>query len=53
MHPKVMEYLNKAKALWGARSISQQMIIGGLTAILTAAFVVGMVLMNKPDFKVL
>lgn len=53
MHPKIMEYLNKAKAVWSARSMSQQMLIGGLTAVLTAVFVVGIVLMNRPDFKVL
>ncbi len=53
MHPKVMEYLEKAKNLWSGRSISQQVLIGGLAVTLMAAFVVGVILMNKPDYKVL
>ncbi len=53
MPPKVMEYLEKAKSLWTARSLSQRMIIGGLAALLTAAFVVGIMYMNRPDFRVL
>jgi len=53
MHPKIAEYLAKAKNLWTARSISQQMVIGGLTALLTALFVAGIIYMNKPDYKVL
>lgn len=53
MHPKVSEYLDKAKNLWAARSMSQQMIIGGLAVVLVAAFIAGVIYLNKPDFKVL
>jgi len=53
MHPKVAEFLEKAKNLWSKRSLSQQVLIGALTALVTVAFVVGIVYMNKPDFKVL
>jgi flagellar M-ring protein FliF len=53
MPPKIAEYLEKAKNLWTARSLPQQAIIVGLALLLTAAFVVGIMYMNKPDFKVL
>jgi len=53
MHPKVAEYFDKAKNLWTARSITQQMLIGGMAALLVAAFVAGIIYMNKPDYKVL
>ncbi|MDO9630315.1 MAG: flagellar M-ring protein FliF, partial [Humidesulfovibrio sp.] len=53
MHPKVMEYLDKAKNVWTGRSLPQQVIIGGLTVALLAAFVVGIIIMNKPDYRVL
>jgi len=53
MPPKILEYLTKAKNLWTARSLTQQMVIGGLAALLTAVFVAGIIYMNKPDFKVL
>ena len=53
MHPKLLELFEKAKNVWTARSISQQVLIGGLAVALIAAFIVGMVIMNKPDFKVL
>ena len=53
MPPKLAEFLNKAKNLWTARSLSQQMLIGGLAAVLTAMFVVGIIYLNRPDFRVL
>jgi len=53
MHPKVAEYFDKAKGLWSARSITQQMLIGGLAVVLVAAFVSGVIYMNKPDYRVL
>jgi flagellar basal-body M-ring protein/flagellar hook-basal body protein (fliF) len=53
MHPKVAEFLNKAKALWTSRTVSQQMIIGGLAVVLIAAFIAGIIYMNRPDYKVL
>ena len=53
MHPKLMELLEKAKNVWTARSISQQVLIGGLTVARIAAFVVGIIIMNKPDYRVL
>lgn len=53
MHPKIAEYLDKGKALWTGRSVPQQVLIGGLAAVMLVAFVVGLVLLNKPDFKVL
>jgi len=48
-----MEYLEKAKNVWMGRSLSQQVIIGGLAVALMAAFIVGVVIMNKPDYRVL
>jgi flagellar M-ring protein FliF len=53
MNPKVAEYLEKGKSIWTARSVPQQVLIGGLAAVMLIAFVVGLVLMNKPDYKVL
>lgn len=53
MHPKVAEYFDKAKNLWTARSMTQQMLIGGLAVLLVAAFVGGIIYMNQPDYKVL
>lgn len=53
MPPKITEILEKAKSLWTARTLSQRMIIGGLAALLTAAFVVGIMYLNRPDFRVL
>lgn len=53
MHPKVTEYLDKAKNLWTARSMSQQVMIAGLTVAVLVAFAVGVYIMNKPDYKVL
>jgi len=53
MHPKIAEYLDKAKSIWTARSVPQQVLIGGLAAVMLVAFVVGLILLNKPDFKVL
>lgn len=53
MHPKVTEFLDKAKGLWGARSMSQQIMIAGLTLTMVVAFAVGIYLLNKPDYKVL
>lgn len=53
MHPKVLEYMDKAKNLWTARSMPQQVLIGGLAVVVLVAFGVGIYLMNKPDYKVL
>ena len=53
MHPKVAEYLDKAKNLWSARSMSQQVLIGSLATVLMAVFVAGVIFLNKPDYKVL
>lgn len=53
MHPKVLELLDKAKSIWSARSVSQQVMIIGLTAAMVLAFGLGVFMMNRPDFKVL
>lgn len=53
MHPKLAEILEKAKNAWTARSISQQVMIGVLSCVLVAAFVGGVIYMNRPDYKVL
>jgi len=53
MHPKVAEFLDKIKNLWTARSMTQQVMIGAIATVLIAAFVAGIIFMNKPDFKVL
>ena len=53
MNPKVMEYLDKAKNAWSARSVPQQVLVGGLAVAVLAAFIVGVIIMNKPDYKVL
>lgn len=53
MPPKIAEYLDKAKNLWTARSVSQQVLIAGLATLLTAAFIAGIIFLNRPDYKVL
>ncbi|OIO04077.1 MAG: flagellar M-ring protein FliF [Desulfovibrionaceae bacterium CG1_02_65_16] len=53
MPPKISEFLAKAKTLWTGRTLTQQMLIGGLAALLTAVFVVGIIYLNRPDYRVL
>ena len=47
------EYLEKLKELWGRFSLSQRIVIGFVATFVLAGFIILMVWMNKPEYKVL
>lgn len=53
MPPFVAEYWNKFTGFWSDRTMSQRILIAGLTVSVVLAFVLMIYWMNKPDYKVL
>ncbi|MBG0791389.1 MAG: flagellar M-ring protein FliF [Desulfovibrionaceae bacterium] len=53
MPPIVSKYLEKAQGFWADSSMSQRLIIGGLTAAVIISFALMIFWMNRPDYKVL
>lgn len=53
MPPFVSKYLEKAQGFWADSSMSQRLIIGGLTAAVIISFALMIFWMNRPDYKVL
>lgn len=53
MPPFLNELWQKASGFWADRSMSQRILIGGLTASVVLAFALMIYWMNKPDYKLL
>ncbi|MEF2145374.1 MAG: flagellar basal-body MS-ring/collar protein FliF [Desulfovibrionaceae bacterium] len=53
MPPFVKETWSKFEDFWGRRTISQRVLMGGLTVIVTLAFIFMIYWLNMPDYRVL
>ncbi|EGB14299.1 flagellar M-ring protein FliF [Pseudodesulfovibrio mercurii] len=53
MPPFVAEYWSKMQGIWADRTVSQRILIGGLTAAVVISFALMIYWMNKPDYRVL
>lgn len=53
MPPALTQLLEKIGAFWKDRTISQQILIGGLTVSVITSFLVMVYFLNQPDYKVL
>ncbi len=53
MPPFLRQSLDKLMALWGDRSAAQRALIGGLAASMVVIFILLIVWLNQPDYKIL
>jgi len=53
MPPFLRQNLDRLKTLWGGRNLPQQVMLGGLAVSLLAVFILLVVWLNQPDYKIL
>ena len=53
MPPFVKQTLNKFTAFWSGRTMAQRALIGGLTVMVVAVFILLILWLNQPDYRVL
>ncbi|EMG37758.1 flagellar basal-body MS-ring/collar protein FliF [Desulfocurvibacter africanus] len=53
MPPFLQDSLNKLTAFWSDRSMAQRVMIGGLAASLVVIFLLLIIWLNQPDYKIL
>ncbi|BDQ33281.1 flagellar basal-body MS-ring/collar protein FliF [Pseudodesulfovibrio portus] len=53
MPPFVTKYLEKAQGFWTDSSMSQRLIIGGMTVAVIISFALMIFWMNRPDYRIL